>query len=282
MLEKKSFTIESVVDPRTGKRLPVSEAVKKGLLNLQTGTFLNPKTGDKMSIPDAIEKGFIKADSSTSIGVSGSEGLVSNVQLDLGTKTYAVKTVVDTKTGQDLSVTEAVKKGLLDQAMCKYLDQHTGETMSMTDAIKKGYVVVEEQAQMAPLLTSVSRESMTVKSVVDPRSGKEILLPEAIRKGLFDPEKGEVVNALTGQAVPLELAVTQGLAKVESSSTQKKPEDFVVVRDLIVKNVKDPRTGRNLSVKEAGIGRYKCYRTSNLFSSKSIMYFIRRKEIYSS
>ena len=245
--EKKSFTIHTVIDPTSGKKISASQAIDRGMLNLATGIYKNPATQEKMAIPEAVERGFIEADTSVSSVAQPTVLKPTSVQVDLGRKAFTVKSVLDPRTRESMSVTEAVSKGILDQSMCKYLDNRSGQTMPLRDAAKKGLVIMEEVRE-GPIVTDVVQESMTVTAIVDPTTGKDVPLDKAVKKGMFDPDRGLVHDKLSGKMISLDDAVKQGLAKVEVSDGITSEE---IIRGIIVEKVKDPLTGKDLKVTEA-------------------------------
>lgn len=273
--EKKSFTIHTVLDPITGKKLSAAQAIDKGFLNLTTGIYKNPATDEKLTIPEAVEKGFVDADTSTSSVSQPTVLKPISVQVDLGRKAFSVKSILDPRTKESMSVTEAVSRGILDQSMCKYLDTHTGQTLSLRDAAKKGLVVMEEVRE-GPIVTDVVHESLTVTAIVDPTTGKDVPLEKAVKKGMFDPERGLVQNKLSGKMISLDDAVKQGLAKVELSDGITSEE---IIRGIIVEKVKDPMTGKDLKVTEAKergilnseVGYYVDHRTNTRMTIEDAM-----------
>ena len=244
--EKKSYSIHTVLDPVTGRKLSASQAIDRGLLNLTSGIYSHPATGEKLTIPEAVDRGFVEADTSSTI-TQPTVLKPTSVQIDAGSKTFTVRSVLDPRTKEEMSVTEAVSKGILDQSMCKYLDTHTGQTIPLRDAAHKGLVLMEE-VERSPIRTDVVQESLTVTAIVDPTTGKDVSLQKAVKKGMFDPERGLVQNKLTGKMISLDDAVKQGLAKVEVGDGKTSEE---IIRGIIVEKVKDPMTGRDLKVSEA-------------------------------
>ena len=245
--EKKSFTIHTVIDPTSGRKISASQAIDRGLLNLTTGIYNNPATKEKITIPEAVERGFVEADTSVSSGSQPNVLKPTSIQVDLGRKAFTVKSVLDPRTRESMSVTEAVSKGILDQSMCKYLDNRSGQTMPLRDAAKKGLVIMEEIRE-GPVVTDVVQESLTVTAIVDRTTGKDVPLEKAVKKGMFDPDRGLVHDKLSGKMISLDDAVKQGLAKVEVSDGITSEE---IIRGIIVEKVKDPLTGRDIQVTEA-------------------------------
>lgn len=244
--ETVSFTIHSVLDPLSGRRVGASEAIRLGLLDLTNGIYHNTKNNERMTIPEAVSRRYIEADTITPSSTQLSVLKPVNVQLEMGKKAFTVKAVVDSRTNEKMSVTEAVSSGILDKSMCKYLDKRTGQQLSLRDAAEKGLVVVDE-VKGTPVST-LTKHAITVKTIVDPLTGKEYGLKKAIEKGLFDPDRGLVHNKLTDQMIPLDDAVRQGLASVDHGPGITEEE---IVRGIVVQKVKDPMTGKELDVTEA-------------------------------
>ncbi|OWF34915.1 Dystonin [Mizuhopecten yessoensis] len=243
--EKKSVNIQSVHDPVSGQDIPVVDAVDRGILNLQTGVFFNCRTGERMSIPEAIAKGSIKAESYPSeIGPMG-----TTFTVDVGSKSLTLLSVTDPRTGEKMPVSKAQRRGLVSDDLKTYHDP-SGPVMDISDAVKQGLVEAGTQ-EAIPVLTSVTRESVTVQCLIDPVTQTEIPVHVAIQKGLFEPERGLVTNLRTGDKMSVEDGVRKGLVKVDSSKVKEKTDDLVVIKDVIVTKVKDPMTGRDLKVKEA-------------------------------
>ena len=54
-----------------------------------------------------------------------------------GFQTFTILSVLDAKTGEDLSVVEAVRRGILDESKRNYKDTLTGEIMVLDTAVKR-------------------------------------------------------------------------------------------------------------------------------------------------
>lgn len=54
-----------------------------------------------------------------------------------GFQTFTILSVLDAKTGEDLPVAEAVRRGILDEAKRNYRDTLTGEIMLLDTAVKR-------------------------------------------------------------------------------------------------------------------------------------------------
>lgn len=57
----KTYAIHSVVDQKAKKTVSFSQAIRKGLLDKETGAYYHNVTGEYTYVGDAIKRGFIKA-----------------------------------------------------------------------------------------------------------------------------------------------------------------------------------------------------------------------------
>ncbi len=58
--EVKVYAINYVVDQRKKSKVPFYEALQLGLINEETGNYMNNKTREEVYVVDAIQKGFLK------------------------------------------------------------------------------------------------------------------------------------------------------------------------------------------------------------------------------
>lgn len=58
---KKHYVISSVVDRRAKRRVSFREATMTGLIDRETGAYIDSVTGQRLYVADAIGRGFLKA-----------------------------------------------------------------------------------------------------------------------------------------------------------------------------------------------------------------------------
>lgn len=56
-----TYAVRAVVDRKEKKTVTFSEAVKRGIIEKDTGNFVDTETGEKLYVGDAIVRGFLKA-----------------------------------------------------------------------------------------------------------------------------------------------------------------------------------------------------------------------------
>lgn len=268
-----SVHMKSVFDPRSKQFIPVKLALEKGLIDVQSGTY-RKEDGRRVSIQQGVKDGEIKTarDRVHSLGrvrhhdiivekPKKSGGFLPSDSFDfrkfrgdneiiVGLKRCKVSSVLDNKRNQNITLEEAVRRGIVDHELCKYLDQKTRQTFDVSEAVDRGFIVLEGGSHsQVPLVTSTFQDEISLKAIRDPVTKTDIPLEEAIRKGIFKPEKGQVLNIRTGQMMSVEEAVSQGIALTDSSS--RSSEDAVAVKGELIESVRDPMSGRSISCSEA-------------------------------
>ncbi|XP_005100351.2 microtubule-actin cross-linking factor 1 [Aplysia californica] len=241
--ETRKFVISGIIDLKSGQKLSVSQALSRGIINKEFGTYNNLETGESIPIAEAIARGLITVEFADAL----SNGMFQNggeqgdlLQNSLETKTYAISGVVDPRTGEMISVKEAIASGLLDPRTGKFRNPVTGEELSLMDAVRAGYLMADpslledEDDRDGPMYqsyTSIVLEEVKYKvaSVVDPVTGEEISLKRAIQDGIVDPKQGTYKNPHTGEVMPLEEAIKRGLIKCRPFDPSRDRDDDTVL-----------------------------------------------------
>ena len=56
----KTFIIKSVIDPRDNNEISLQQAIMTGVINPETGYYINPDSGESKLIPTAMNEGLIR------------------------------------------------------------------------------------------------------------------------------------------------------------------------------------------------------------------------------
>lgn len=127
--ETRPYTIMEVVDPKTGKPIPVAEAMDQGILDTHNSIYKG-KDGEDMPLTEAIDLKKVIVD------YHGDK----NAKPETVTKTYAVSAVVDQKKKDKIPFAEAISCGILDKEHGFYLNNVTGKKFNLGEAIMKGFI----------------------------------------------------------------------------------------------------------------------------------------------
>ena len=144
---------------------------------------------------------------------------------------------MDTKADKVLTVTQAIKRGVINPHDTTFVSTADGEKLSFCEALERGYIVSEKLSGDVHLngdTTSIDTieaasgpSNYTVDSVLDPRTKYRVSLPYAVSKGIVEPSKSEYRNPTTGEYMSLTDAVSKGVVKAS------KVKAGSLVRDLI-------------------------------------------------
>ncbi|KAG6463453.1 hypothetical protein O3G_MSEX013876 [Manduca sexta] len=333
-----------IVDPKTGEKIPLEEAVSRGLIDEETykqyqgvtitGTrtdtvttqltefvktvIVDPKTGEKLALDEALNRGLIDKDTyeqykATEKTMTPSESVTTTV-------TGVVKTIVfiDPKTGEKVDIEEAHKRGLIDEDTYKQhkdaiitesptkiskitdvvktviiVDPKTGEKVPLDDALQRGLIDHATYKQYQESTKAGTPQDFEIKTsdvissvlIVDPNTGEKVPLDEALKRGLIDPDTYEqyvkaaeagtseaimgvtevkkvilIVDPKTGEKIPIDKALELGLIDSETyekfvnAASGDEPSDLSIpMTTEVVKTVlvEDPKTGEKIPLEEA-------------------------------
>lgn len=233
--ERSTFVITSVTDPRDDDReLSLQEAIMLGIIDQTNNTYINPDTGEVCSITSAMNDGKIMFEFTSRKKIreeKKSYGIIS-IKTTKENRPYTISHVVDPSTDKEMTMSQAVSKGILNKADSTYKTE-TGELISIDDAISSGLVKVEYQnGGDHPEAESTTR-TYAVHGVLDKRINQKVSFADALNKGLLDREKGEYVDNVTNERLPVLDAIMKGFIKArivtDTSKLDIDPENKMVV-----------------------------------------------------
>ena len=147
---------------------------------------------------------------------------------------HSVVGIMDTKSGKVLTVSQAVRQGVIDPHDSSFVSSADGEKMTFQEALQRGYILSEKLSEDAHLngdTTSIDTieansgpDDYEVDNVLDPRTKYRVSLPYAVSKGIVEPSRSEYRNPDTGEYMSLTDAVSRGVvkaSKVEPGSSVK-------------------------------------------------------------
>ncbi|CAF4468439.1 unnamed protein product [Rotaria socialis] len=256
-----SLIISSVFDHRLNTFVDPNIAIRTKILDPYHGLYLNNLTQESISIDDAMSKGFIIVEQQppqkTTDHNHHNDKYVISTSLIRETRSYHLLGVHDYISNKELPVQEAIRLGILDKQNGQYINRKTNEILSISEAIAQGHI----RAQPLPVESSANQETIntqrrgtvketktyTLKSAIHPKTRQEIPIRLAIDEGIIDHAKGFYVNSLTGENLPISVAIEKGLIFTEL--IEQHPKRYV--KTLIIEQVIDPVTNRRLGVNEA-------------------------------
>jgi hypothetical protein len=275
--------------------MSLADAIKLGRIESDTATYIDPQLGEVMSLQKALQIGFIqpKVTSDTDTTKSSptdqytmvKEGSPFSPKVDVkvidGEIVSKTSTEVQITSGEATYVT---KPGFMVDSKGKVINTSTGDKMSLSEAASKGLLFTEStqsktelrlaQGDMSQSLSEQEIKFDTVVpgsttfiakpgfkldtdgKVVNTSNGSKMSLPEALAKGIvfnqstessddisftrvpfssgqqssatFTPKpgfkvspKGKVVHTSTGDQISLQVAMAEGLVFIQSTEDKK-------------------------------------------------------------
>lgn len=213
-----------VKDDQIDDVLPMSDAIKSGLVDCNRGVITRPE----LPLDDALSKGYLMSASKPyslselimrhlydpMTGLLTIEG--SQVTLEKALKDGLVHTqdmvINDPRTGEIITLLEAIRRGIIDPRTGIAVDPRSGLKLTLIDAFERGLLIQSKRQCTLP--------DAVFKGIYDPKSGKfstsqateKLSAERAIRRGIIDAQS-TIVN-VKGRVLPFELAAESGIVDV--------------------------------------------------------------------
>ena len=176
--ETRSFVITGAIDPSSARRIDVATALERGVIDQANGQYVGRDARgreQRMPIGEAIKEGLIFA---TSTGVR-TDVHGAQPKYVKETQTFTLKSVIDPRSRQPISVSEAITRGILDQGKGEYVNSVTGDKLSVNEAIERGLITADvstkqqetEVAEPDSRIMSQRNVTCTIVEVKHPNTG---------------------------------------------------------------------------------------------------------------
>lgn len=233
-------------DRFSGRNVKLSEAVKRGLLNAHwleiydaskkckislkealERNIVNDggKYNDKMSLQEALKKNFICApmtlkecddkelllDNGKSIKFLDNKNLTLKDAIDKGVLDLDLKSVKDVKTGQLVSLAQALSAKIIDPEKGTFQDDNN-EVIDLKEAVRRGH------------LTTVTKKSIfDIEAIKDQNTGDYVSFNKAIKLGIIDKITGKFLDVKTKHKISFKEAVDKDLLQPQLLEMLQKP-----------------------------------------------------------
>jgi len=228
------------IDPKTGKRLNLIEAIQCGLIEGNDKIIADLDSGEVISIVQALERNIIDpatglflmdADTYGSLGDALDGGLIMDEAVDAEQEIIPSKQEPNSSL-ESYSLIEAIKLGIYDSKNNKVMEPNTGKIMTLVQALDKG------------LITS---DSIMIN---DLSSGKCASFEMLLDMALIDLDRG-IIKDSRGRDVSFEEAMDEGMLADER--VVARPMKMIQLFDLglydaLTGNFLDPETDEYLSL----------------------------------
>ena len=132
------YVITGLLHPETQKEIKVSEAIEKGILDKEQGSYRDFKTNVVYEVGEAINEGIVFATVTDLL----QDETASTEFIREEVKRFIVKSVVDPRTKDRIGGLQAQAAGILNYAQGMYSNPDTRENIPISEAIAKNLIEV--------------------------------------------------------------------------------------------------------------------------------------------
>ena len=226
-------TTSALVDLITGNLKSLNSALEDGDIDGVRGRVIEPKSKRSISLEAALERGII---------ITVDRALTFDQAVRGGAIDLNQCTFVDPRTSRQHTLEEAISMELIDPESAVVKDPRTGRYMALKRAIAEAVIDLKKRAvfdpytgRLAPLCIifeqgtvvfhrqpfsfdeAVDKNHLNIQSArfVEPTSGEELNLKQAVTFGCIDSDSALVKDTLRKHFVQLSTAFEQGLIEID-------------------------------------------------------------------
>ena len=218
----------TVLNQRTKRWLTLAEAVQSRVVDLDQSQYHDSATGDTLSLPAAVQRGFLDRD------------VLHVLHQKCGMR--------DVTSGHEVSLLQAIQKGLFNPVSGRVTEPQSGRTMSVNDACKER-IISRDTADRLSYMTIYMTSTMQMQGYYGLTSATDVQLPlsldRAIRKGLYDAHSGKVHDPVSHEDLTLAEALQRNLiSAIHKEVVHPVSGSRLTVSKAVSLGIIDPRTGR--------------------------------------
>ncbi|XP_042210392.1 microtubule-actin cross-linking factor 1-like isoform X9 [Homarus americanus] len=264
-----------VYDTKSGDALTTKEAIDKGVIDVKAGDFIDPKSGTKVKVKDAVKMGLLAVIGAPILAGMAVKEVIKGAREKMKTSPKQVRTTIVTEIVQEYMPARTAED-MLQRPSLSPEDKlyfpiiEVGQKMTLRTAMEGCYidvdlcvVVVPSTGDRQPLRRAVREGSITLVTVIEIRSRTEIWIVEEItiitevvktldpavmaQREQYDPENGNFIDPRTGEPVSFQKAVEIG-SLIPDHTLVKDPLNGreIPLTDAIKEGIVDPTTGEIL------------------------------------
>ena len=222
-----------IKDPVSQKNLVISEAIAKGVLDVDLKSVKDVKAGQYVSLSKAVTDGIITTDgkfrdTSESSVMSLQEAVKKGHLTTVSQKSiFDIEGIKDQTSGEYISFNKALEMGIIDKITGKFVEPKSKHKISFKDASEKGF--------LQPQLLEMLKKPIGIYSADKKR---ELSLLEAVTEGLIDSNTGLIINTSTMNTIPMDKALQLQLITPMGAAILKSLLNITVTTATVTQTVK--------------------------------------------
>ncbi|XP_075166799.1 dystonin-like protein short stop isoform X14 [Haematobia irritans] len=198
----------SVRDPVSGEVIPLRMAIELGVVDMQAGTVIDIQTLKEIPMEDAFKLGFLVPGARKPISL---EAAVRKGLYDPDTgKLY------DSESDNQVDVQKSIEIGLVDPKISLIVDSKSQKAIKLDCAIEDELVVTEtgkikdtKTNTLVPFDIGVEKKLVKTDSIT-------WSLPEVLQREYYSPKTGKILNPTTGEEILLQQAIEMGFVEIDT------------------------------------------------------------------
>ncbi|XP_073814040.1 dystonin-like protein short stop isoform X40 [Musca autumnalis] len=243
----------SVRDPVSGEVIPLRMAIELGVVDMQAGTVIDIQTLKEIPMEDAFKLGFLVPGSRKPISL---EAAVRKGLYDPDTgKLY------DSESDNQVDVQKSIEIGLVDPKISLIVDAKSQKAIKLDCAIEDELVVTEtgkikdtETNTLVPFDVGVEKNLVKTDSVT-------WSLPEVLQREYYSPKTGKILNPSTGEEILLQQAIELGFVELDTCLVKDDDKNVIVpgkqaAKEGLLDTVRGCLSSPNIKLDEAFVKGY--------------------------
>lgn len=243
----------SVRDPVSGEVIPLRMAIELGVVDMQTGTVIDIQTLKEIPMEQAFQLGFL---------VPGTRKPIS-LEAAVRKGLYDPETgkLFDSESQNQVDVQRSIEIGLVDPKISLIVDTVTKKELKLDCAIEDdlvlpatGQIKDNKNNTLVPFDVGVQQRILKTDSVT-------WSLPELLQREYYSPSTGKVLNPVTGEDILLQQAIEMGFVELDSTLVKDAEHDKILPGKEAAKlglldTVRGTLSSPNISLDEAFVKGY--------------------------
>ncbi|XP_070068850.1 uncharacterized protein shot isoform X18 [Drosophila takahashii] len=243
----------SVRDPVSGEVIPLRMAIELGVVDMQAGTVIDIQTLKEIPMELAFQLGFL---------VPGARKPIS-LEAAVRKGLYDPETgkLFDSESQNQVDVQKSIEIGLVDPKISLIVDTVTKKEVKLDCAIEDDLVVPatgqikdNKNNTLVPFDVGVQQRLLKTDSVT-------WSLPELLQREYYTPSTGKVLNPVTGEEILLQQAIEMGFVELETTLVKDADHDKILpgkeaAKVGLLDTVRGTLSSPNISLDEAFVKGY--------------------------
>ncbi len=267
--------IRGVVDPGSGREIPLNDAVSRGIVDFVNGMYVNTITGERIPLDEAVQQGLVRKEGSPLRDVpppSAQQQQPMPAMAPMPQMPPMPRMPAHPQQQQAGSFTEYHYESSRSSMATHQVSRVPASPDQQVSRVRASAPVSETTGSASAVQSAaIIHPPPPTTAVADYRAPHSVqqsflgvgpastdpggTLPpslsytEAVHKGLVDVTHGEFTDPRTGDRMPLQVAVRKGLLRAEESTTPEQAlEETVPTQESAAQMYTDPRTGERMTL----------------------------------